>query len=61
MNGAWGTMGEEMNSLLERTEVEKTQVARGQREEEHPFFYSLMPYKYIAIPKGNVWGMKKLS
>lgn len=54
MNGAWGTMGEEMNSLLERTEVEKTQVARGQREEEHPFFYSLMPYKYIAIPKGNV-------
>lgn len=54
MNSAWGMMGEEMNSLLERSEVEKTQVALGQRDEEHPFSYSLMPYKYIAIPKGNV-------
>lgn len=54
MNSAWGMMGEEMNSLLERTEVEKPQVAREQREEEHLFSYSLIPYKYITIPKGNV-------
>ena len=54
MNGASGMMGEELNSLLESTEVEKTQVAQGQREEEHLFSYSLIPYKYITIPKGNV-------
>lgn len=58
MNGAWGVMGAEMNSLPERTEVEKIQIALGQREEEHSFSYSPVPYKYIVILKANALGIQ---